>query len=56
MTSVLLCIISLALANFGAEYIRDAHNYASAAEATWHQLTALMIYYFLWVRGELNNG
>lgn len=56
MASVLFCIISLALANFGAEWFRDAPNYASAAEASWHQLTALVIYYFLWVRGELNNG
>ena len=56
MSGVVMCIISLLLGNLSAEWFRDAPIYANAVEATWHQLCALLIYYFIWVRPELNNS
>lgn len=54
MSGVVMCIISLALANFGVEWFHnDVPNYLDALAITWHQLCALLIYYFLWVREEL---
>lgn len=50
-----LCVISLLVANFGAEYFMT-QNYMSAVEATYHQAVAIAIYYFIWVRPQVLSG
>jgi hypothetical protein len=49
MIGAVVCIISLALANFGVEYF-TASNYAHALEISWHQAVAIFIYHCLWVK------
>lgn len=53
MKSVILCTISLALANFGVEWFRDVPNYIHAGEVTWHQFLGIVIYYILWTKNEV---
>lgn len=51
MGGLIACIISLGIVNFGMEYIGDA-NYILAANLTYQQLLALLIYQFIWVRNN----
>ena len=51
MIDVILCIVSLAIVNFGVEYASNA-NYVQAANLTYQQFLALAIYHFIWVRNK----
>jgi len=48
MIKVLICFISLALANYIVEGLHDVPNYEEAAKVSWTQLWALVIYHFIW--------
>lgn len=48
MFGVIVCVVCLALANFGFEWFREVPNYVDARLTTWNQFTALLIYYFIW--------
>ncbi len=48
MSKVLICILSLALADFGVEYFKEVPNYIQAGTITFHQFLALAIYHFIW--------
>lgn len=48
MFGVIVCIVCLAIANFGVEAFREVPNYIEAVKVTWNQLVAVMIYYFFW--------
>jgi len=48
MSRVLVCLVSLALANFLVESWKDIADYEHAAFATWSQAWALIIYHFIW--------
>lgn len=48
MRNVILCLITLALANYIVQGLHDVPNYAEAAKVTWSQMWALIIYYVLW--------
>jgi hypothetical protein len=52
MLGVIICTISLALANFGVEAWRDTSDYVHAGLITWEQFVAITIYYWLWVCPE----
>ena len=48
MFGVIVCIVCLAIANFGVEAFREVPHYMEAVKVTWNQLVAVMIYYFFW--------
>lgn len=48
MRNVILCLVTLALANFMVEAWHDVPNYEEAAKITWSQIWALIIYHVLW--------
>ena len=51
MIGAIICILSLAVANFGSEWIlHQVPDYLNAAHITWNQMVAILIYYFLWAR------
>jgi hypothetical protein len=52
MSGIIMCIISLSIANFGVEYFSSVADYADAARTTWHQFIAMVIFYYLWVVPE----
>lgn len=50
MAGVIVCIISLALANFGVQAFHEVPNYQGALGTTWNQAWAIGIYYFIWAK------
>jgi hypothetical protein len=51
MGGIIMCIISLGIANFGTEFFTGA-DYMHAAGTTWNQFIAMVIFYYLWVVPE----
>jgi hypothetical protein len=51
MVGVIICIICLALANFGIEAFREVPNYHAEFSTTWNQGMAVLIYYCIWAKG-----
>ena len=50
MFGVIVCIVCLALANFGVAAFHEVPHYQSALGTTWSQAWAVLIYYFIWAR------
>lgn len=48
MKNVILCLITLALANYIVEAWHDVPDYMEAVKITWSQMWALIIYHVLW--------
>lgn len=48
MRNVILCLITLALANYIVEAWKDVPDYVHAGFTTWSQVWALIIYHVLW--------
>ena len=48
MSKVLICILSLALADFGFEYFKEVPNFIEVGKITLNQFWALVIYHFVW--------
>lgn len=48
MKKVIICIISLLIANMLSESWREVPDYVHAGFTTWSQAWALVIYYFVW--------
>ena len=48
MFGVIVCIVSVALANFGVQAFHEVPNYQDALSTTWSQAWAVLIYYFIW--------
>lgn len=46
----IICVVCLAIANFGVAAFREVPNYLDAAQITWNQLWAIGIYYLIWVK------
>jgi len=52
MKGAVICVLSLIAANFGVESFDDVPNYTHALLVSWHQLVAIGIYNWLWVKEE----
>ncbi len=50
LISAVLCLVCLAIANFGVEAFHTVPDYMNAAKVTWNQTWAIGIYYFIWVK------
>lgn len=50
MLGVIICIVSLAIANFGIEAFSEVPNYLVATKTTLNQISAVLIYYFIWAK------
>lgn len=48
MFGVIVCIVCLAIANFGVTAFHEVPDYMEAGKITWNQFVAVMIYYFFW--------
>ena len=52
MFGVIVCILSLAAANFGYQAFKDVPVYMDAIHATWSQTMGILIYYFIWAKKD----
>lgn len=50
MWNIIWCAVSLGLANFGVESFREVPDYLQAANITWSQLIAIVIYHIFWIK------
>jgi hypothetical protein len=48
MFGVIICVVSLAIANFGVQAFHEVPNYQDSLNITWNQGCAVLIYYFIW--------
>ena len=48
MSKVLICLACLVVSNFVYQEFFGDENYRQALEISFHQATALFIYYFIW--------
>lgn len=46
----IVCVICLAIANFGVEAFREVSDYSDALKTTWDQMWAVGIYYLIWLK------
>jgi hypothetical protein len=48
MVGVIVCVVSLALANYGVQAFHEVPDYQDSLSTTWNQGWAVLIYYFIW--------